>query len=172
MRQDASYEDARLREAARVYAAAFRADPIDYYPGINAVTMAWMLRELTHQDDRDLDVEAMAYGVRWAVSCRLLRDPKPQWYWARASLAELEVLTGCVDSVERAYKDASAVADNDWFALDSSKPDDPSGPAARRSAASWRRRRAIGPRRLRKHYSESECCPAQHGEHQLDAASV
>lgn len=121
MRQDATYEEARLREAARVYAAAFRADPIDYYPGINAVTMAWLLRELTQQNDRDLDVEAMAHGVRWAVSCRLLRDAKPQWYWARASVAELEVLTGTVASVERAYKEATAVADNDWFALNSSK---------------------------------------------------
>jgi tetratricopeptide (TPR) repeat protein len=121
MRQDAAYEEARLREAARIYAAAFRADPIDYYPGINAVTMAWLLHELTGEIDRDLDVKAMAHGVRWAASCRLLRDPKPQWYWARASVAELEVLTGTVATVERAYKEATAVVDNDWFALDSSK---------------------------------------------------
>jgi len=121
MRQDAAYEDARLREAARVYAAAFRADPLDYYPGINAVTMAWLLRELTGLQDKAFDIESMVHGVQWAVSCRLLRDPKPQWYWARASVAELEVLTGSVASVERAYKEATAVADNDWFALDSSK---------------------------------------------------
>src|SRR4029077_10655965 len=88
MRADAGYEDARLRESARVYAAAFRADPIDYYPGINAVTMAWLLRELTGQEDKDFDIEAMAHGVRWAVSCRLLRDPQPQGCWGRADAAE------------------------------------------------------------------------------------
>jgi tetratricopeptide (TPR) repeat protein len=40
MREEAIWEEARLHEAARAYAAAFRADPLDYYPGINALRWA------------------------------------------------------------------------------------------------------------------------------------
>jgi tetratricopeptide (TPR) repeat protein len=92
MREDAVWEEARLHEAARAYTAAFRADALDYYPGINAVTLAWLWQELTGERDPDLDVDSMAHGVRWAAACRLHR--KSNDYWAKASLAELEVIAG------------------------------------------------------------------------------
>jgi len=119
MREEAIWEEARLHEAARTYAAAFRADPLDYYPGINAVTLGWLWQDLTSALDPELDVDGMAHGVRWASACQLRR--KSNDYWARVSLAELEVLTGNELTVQRAYKAAVAVANNDWFALDSSK---------------------------------------------------
>jgi len=121
-REEAIWEEARLHEAARAYSAAFRADPLGFYPGINAVTLGWLWQELTGQRDLELDVPAMVHGVRWAASCRLRRDSND--YWARASLAELEVLEVLAadnTTVQRAYKSAAAVANNDWFALDSSK---------------------------------------------------
>jgi tetratricopeptide (TPR) repeat protein len=119
MREAATWEEARLREAARAYAAAFRADPLAYYPGINAVTLSWLWQELTGERDPELELDGVIHGVRWAAACRL-RDT-PSDYWAKASLAELEVLTGDEASAQRAYKAAAAVANNDWFALDSSR---------------------------------------------------
>jgi tetratricopeptide (TPR) repeat protein len=118
-RDEALWEEARLREAARAYAAAFRADALDYYPGINAVTLSWLWQELNKENAPELDVEGMIHGVRWAATCRLGREPND--YWAKASLAELEVLTGDKSAVQRAYKAAAAIVNNDWFALNSSK---------------------------------------------------
>jgi tetratricopeptide (TPR) repeat protein len=118
-RAEALWEEARLREAARAYAAAFRADALDHYPGINAVTLSWLWQDLMKENAPELDVEGMTHGVRWAAVCRLGRQPND--YWAKASLAEIEVLTGDKLAVQRAYKAAAAIANNDWFALDSSK---------------------------------------------------
>ena len=42
-------------------------------------------------------------------------------YWARVTLADLEVLTAQVDRVTETYQKAVTLADGDWFNLDSSK---------------------------------------------------
>ncbi len=118
MRQAAADEAALLLEAARAYADAFRVQPGNFYPGINAVTLGTLWRYLTGRDDPDLKVEAMRHGVSWAAECALLEDRRN--YWARATLAELELLTADIETVRRACQDATAVA-GDWFALDSSK---------------------------------------------------
>jgi hypothetical protein len=118
MREAAAEEAALLLEAARAYAAAFRRQPINFYPGINAVTLGTLWQDLTGRGDPDLKVEAMAHGVRWAVECALAEDGRD--YWARATLAELMLLTADADRVRQAYQEVAAVA-GDWFALDSSK---------------------------------------------------
>ena len=61
----------------------------------------------------------MEGGVRWGVHSALAATPKD--YWARVTLADLELLSADVPGVERAYRDAVAVADRDWFSLDSSR---------------------------------------------------
>jgi hypothetical protein len=61
----------------------------------------------------------MEGGVRWAVRGALERDSKD--YWARATLAELEGLSNKKEVVEAALKSAVAVADRDWFKLNSSR---------------------------------------------------
>lgn len=119
MRRDAADEDALLREAIEPYAAGFRQDPRHYYSGINAVTLLHLLRHLTGAEEAAAERQAMEGGVRWAAQSALAKNP--QDYWARVTLAELAVLVGKKTAVERAYKDAVAVVDKDWFALNSSQ---------------------------------------------------
>jgi hypothetical protein len=61
----------------------------------------------------------MEGGVRWDVRGALEKDPKD--YWARVTLADLEVLVSKKDIVEDAYKSAVAVAEKDWFQLNSTR---------------------------------------------------
>jgi tetratricopeptide (TPR) repeat protein len=118
MRREAEIESGILHEAINAYAAGFRKDPAHYYSGINAVTLLHLLAHLS-ADDLKADVRAeMEGGVRWAIRGALERNPKD--YWARISLAELEVLMGARQAIDAAYKNAVAVADKDWFKLNSS----------------------------------------------------
>ena len=119
MRDDAAYEDALLNEAIEAYSKGFQQDPGNYYPGINAVSLMHLLQHLTEEDGKTQDREDMEGGIRWATRRALNKDPKD--YWARVTLGDLEVLLSDKKVVERAYKDAVAVAEKDWFKLDSSQ---------------------------------------------------
>jgi tetratricopeptide (TPR) repeat protein len=121
MRQEAAHEEARLREAIEPYARGFRKDPRHYYSGINAVALMHVLRYLVGGETakETADRHELEGGVRWAVRSALEKDPKD--YWARVTLADLELLTGEKAVIERAYRAAAAVAEKDWFALDSSR---------------------------------------------------
>ena len=119
MKAEAEAEVGTLREAINAYATGFRKDPSHYYSGINAVTLLHLLAHLTGDDDKsDVRIE-MEGGVRWAVRGTLEKNPKD--YWARVTLADLEVLAGSKQAVDSAYKSAVAVADKDWFCLNSSR---------------------------------------------------
>ncbi|MET0395806.1 MAG: tetratricopeptide repeat protein [Longimicrobiaceae bacterium] len=121
MRQAAVQEKALLREAYDAYLTGFRREPGRYYPGINALTLSHLLLHLsgTEKEEQRREREVLAGGVRWAVQCSLARNGKD--YWVRATLAEMEVLAGGTDEVEDAYGKAVAVANGDWFAVDSSR---------------------------------------------------
>jgi tetratricopeptide (TPR) repeat protein len=118
MLQDARADDGSLREAIAAYSKGFRKDPSHYYSGINAVALTHILCFLTGKNERASELTEMEGGVRWAARSALEKDPKN--YWARATLAELEVLIGNKETVEEACKSAVAVADRDWFSLNSS----------------------------------------------------
>ena len=118
MRAAAADEDAQLREAASTYATGFLRDPRHYYSGINALTLLHLSCHLTAADERADHLRAMEGGVRWAVQSALDGDSKD--YWARATLGDLELLIGDRARIERAYREAVAVADKNWFNLDSS----------------------------------------------------
>ncbi|MBV8887810.1 MAG: DUF4071 domain-containing protein [Chroococcidiopsidaceae cyanobacterium CP_BM_RX_35] len=118
MQEDALYEDDLLREAFDAYLTAFRKQSSHFYSGINAVTLLHLLRHLTGTDEKT-QREALEGGVRWAVSSALIENPKN--YWARVTLGELEVLLGDKSRIEQTFKAAVAVAQKDWFALDSSR---------------------------------------------------
>jgi hypothetical protein len=119
MRQDAAADDALLREAIDAYAKGFRKDPSHYYCGINAVALMHLLAHLTGNEE-ELELRREMEGcVRWAVRGALEKNPKD--YWARATLAELEGLSNKKAIVEAALKSTVAVADNDWFKLNSSR---------------------------------------------------
>lgn len=116
-RSDAAYEDALLLTAIESYVSAFRAAPGHYYSGINALTLIHLYRDLTGQPSPyDAQLDCMAGGVSWATGCELLSN---NTYWGRATLGDLAVLCGDTAGVTRAYKDAIALADKDWFSLDS-----------------------------------------------------
>jgi tetratricopeptide (TPR) repeat protein len=119
MRQDAAADDALLQEVIEVYTTGFRKDPSHYYSGINAVALMHLRAHLTGDEEQLGLRKEMEGGVRWAVRGALERDSKD--YWARATLAELEGLSNKREVVEAALKSAVAVADGDWFKLNSSR---------------------------------------------------
>ncbi|MPZ76426.1 MAG: DUF4071 domain-containing protein [Deltaproteobacteria bacterium] len=119
MKVEAEAEIGTLREAINAYATGFRKAPTHYYSGINAVTLLHLLAHLSaHDVMADVRME-MEGGVRWAIRGALEKDPKD--YWARITLADLEVLVGVKQAVDTAYKNAVAVADKDGFKLQSSR---------------------------------------------------
>ncbi|HMW22085.1 MAG TPA: tetratricopeptide repeat protein [Burkholderiaceae bacterium] len=121
LREVAAQEDAVLAEAIDPYLQAFRLDPSHYYSGINALTLFRLRQHL----DGDIDTKTLAElegGLRWSIDCALAANGKD--YWARASLAELTLMTATeATAVSRDWRAAVAVAaaDKDWFALDSSR---------------------------------------------------
>ena len=118
MRKDAADEEGLLREAINAYATGYRKDPSHFYSGINAVTLLYLQTHLTGNEERLAVRKEMEGGVRWDVRGTLEKDPKD--YWARVTLAELEVLSSPKNIVQDAYRSAVAVADKDWFKLTSS----------------------------------------------------
>jgi hypothetical protein len=119
MRQDAAADDALLQEAIDAYAKGFHKDPSHYYSGINAIGLMHLLAHLTGNADHLPIRREMEGAVRCAVRAALERNSKD--YWARATLAELEGLSNTKEIVEAALKSAVAVADKDWFKLNSSR---------------------------------------------------
>jgi len=89
MRDDAAYEDALLRDTIHSYSTAFRRSPGHYLPGINAVMMMHVYRDLTHDARYDSEAAIMAGGVAWAASCE--RDDANR-FWALANLGALAIL--------------------------------------------------------------------------------
>jgi tetratricopeptide (TPR) repeat protein len=118
MWEDAAYEDARLREVIETYAKGFRTDPSHYYSGINAVTLMHLLWHMTGKEEKAEERRDMEGGLRWAAQTAIAKRGD-DCYWAKVTLGDLEVLTGDEDTAERAYKDAVAIAEKDWFNLDS-----------------------------------------------------
>jgi tetratricopeptide (TPR) repeat protein len=120
MRHDAELEVGQLNEAIDAYASGFRMDPRHCYTGINAATLLHVALHLTGSDERDklrLEIEG---GVRWSARCALAKEtPQSKNYWARVTLADLELLSGDKQAVEKAYAYAIAAAEKDWFALNS-----------------------------------------------------
>jgi hypothetical protein len=119
MQQDAAADEALLQEAVDAYAKGFRKVPAHYYSGINAVGLMHLQAHLTGNKEQEELRKEMEGGVRWAVRGALERASKD--YWARATLAELEGLSSTKEIVEAALKSAAAVADKDWFKLNSSR---------------------------------------------------
>jgi tetratricopeptide (TPR) repeat protein len=116
--EDARYEDALLRAAIACYQTAFRADPKHYYSGINALTLMRLYEHLTGDTVYREVGGIMAGAVRFAAECE---EDSEELYWAKVSLADLQVLVGDPRTTEAAYKDAVANNRDNWFALDSSR---------------------------------------------------
>lgn len=111
---------AHLERAVDIYAQAFQADPKDYYPGINALSLGHLWQHLTGRTPK-ADLPLITQGVRWTVDCALracAADCRSD-YWALATRAELRLVAdgdeGCLEDFEAAA--AQAVVDSNRFAL-------------------------------------------------------
>ncbi len=122
MLKKAKSESAQLNEAIQAYRQGFKAQPEKPYTGINALTLCYLLRHLQGQCENESELKAMVGGVRWATLCELGKEAvnEPN-YWARVTLADLELLVSDTSIIEKAYKYAITAARQDWFALDSSR---------------------------------------------------
>ena len=122
MFEDAACESAQLNAAIEAYRQGFIEQPESYYVGINALTLIRLLSHLQGYSDRENELEAMAGGVRWATMSELTKETanRPN-YWARVTLADLELLVSDIATIEKAYQTAITAARQDWFALDSSR---------------------------------------------------
>ncbi len=95
MKEDAACESEQLQEAIRAYRQGFIEHPESYYAGINALTLSFLLRHLLDENKEDEELTAMIGGVRWAVTSDLTRETaNKKNYWARVTMADLEVLVG------------------------------------------------------------------------------
>jgi tetratricopeptide (TPR) repeat protein len=117
MRTEAAYEDAYLRQAIDWYGRGFRARPSHYYSGVNAVGLMRLYHHLTGDERYERERAVMEGGVQWAVQSALGIDQRD--FYAAATLGDLAVFRGDRAAAERAYRDAIAVNDKDWSALNS-----------------------------------------------------
>ena len=108
---------ATLQSAASAYIEAFRAAPGDYYPGINALTLGRLWEHVTGRRSR-LPLDLIAACVGWTAATAAERNKD---YWSLATRAELALIENRKDDAIDDYSEASAlaVANRDWFALDS-----------------------------------------------------
>ncbi|MGM0575212.1 MAG: TRAFs-binding domain-containing protein [Myxococcota bacterium] len=88
--------EAAMQRAIETYEAGFRADPRDYYPGVNAV----MLRQDRGSEEDDAALQLLLPAVRFAVD----RAPTPrrvdERYWQAATRLELACAAGDWDAAE------------------------------------------------------------------------
>jgi tetratricopeptide (TPR) repeat protein/WD40 repeat protein len=112
---------ATLQSAASAYVEAFRAAPGDYYPGINALTLGRLWEHVNTGRGSRLPLALIAAGVGWSAATAVERRDK-DLYWALATRAELALIENRKDDAIDDYSEAAAlaVANRDWFALDSS----------------------------------------------------
>jgi tetratricopeptide (TPR) repeat protein len=119
MKREAKAEIATLNEAIHAYSTGFRKDPTHCFSGINALTLSHIAAHLSSDNGKTNGRREMEGGVRWAIRGALEKEPRD--YRARVTLAELELLVGGKQTIDTAYKNAVAVADKDWFRLNSSR---------------------------------------------------
>jgi len=109
---------ASLQAAAVAYLDAFRAEPGNHYPGINALTLGRLWEHVTGRKSK-LPLDMVAAGVGWCVSVMVERDKETCWPLAsRAELALVENRKG--DAIDDYVEAATlAAARHKRFDLDS-----------------------------------------------------
>ena len=117
-RAAATEEDASLCDAIDAYHNAFTQDPSHYYSGVDALTLMVLQRHLGGSNDAAV-LERLRGGALWSCVTAQQRDPAD--YWARASLAAVTLLAEPKDVVVHKFLAAVAAANQDWFALDSTR---------------------------------------------------
>lgn len=97
-----------LRQSFDCYNRAFEIEPPDFYPGINAATVAFLLNEAD---------KAQALARRVLEICQA----QPEDYWRDATIAETLVILGDLDGAKQAYRAAVGPARDNLHALSSTR---------------------------------------------------
>lgn len=97
-----------LRKAFDCYNRAFEVEPPDSYPGINAATIAFLLREPEK-------------ASRIAKTVLEICQGQPDDYWKHATVAEALVVLGDADGARQAYQAAVAAEGNNLRAFSSTR---------------------------------------------------
>lgn len=97
-----------LRQSFDCYNRAFEIEPPDFYPGINAATVAFLLKETD---------KASKLAAKVLEICQA----QPDDYWKNATIAETLVILGDLDGAKQAYRAAVAVAGGNLHALSSTR---------------------------------------------------
>lgn len=118
IQEEGREEASLLRAAIDSYSTAYCANQGHYYSGINALTLMHLYQFLTNDKRYKDTMNIMSGAVRFSAECE---TDKHGLFWAKATLGDLEVLTGTSDSVKETYKEAIVLNDKDWFALESCK---------------------------------------------------
>src|SRR6266436_190663 len=84
-----------LRQSFDYYNRAFAIEPPDFYPGINAATVAFLLKET----DKAKNLARKVLEI-----CRA----QPDDYWKNATIAETLVILGDLEGAKQAYRAAAA----------------------------------------------------------------
>jgi tetratricopeptide (TPR) repeat protein len=119
-----------LMRAYQIYVRGFRTDLDQFYPGINALTLATILVHLAEMfDDKNdpdpeiVKIQADLPELRGTLEFALeIQASNPSAdYWTLVSLAELQVLTSdSIQRVVRAYRKAMTASRRNVFFLESS----------------------------------------------------
>ena len=118
LREAAALEDASLCDAIGAYRSAFTQDPSHHYSGVDALILLMLQKHLGGDTD-EAALERLRGGALWACLTAAQREPSD--YWARASLAEAMLHDQPENVIQHKYMAAVAAANQDWFALDSSR---------------------------------------------------
>src|SRR5204863_209323 len=97
-----------LRQSFDCYNRAFEIEPPDFYPGINAATVAFLLKETD---------KANSLARKVLEICQA----QPDDYWKNATIAESLVILGDLDGARQAYRAAVAAASGNLHALSSTR---------------------------------------------------
>jgi class 3 adenylate cyclase/tetratricopeptide (TPR) repeat protein len=97
-----------LRQSFDCYNRAFEIEPPDFYPGINAATVAFLLGETD---------KAHGLARRVLEICQA----QPEDYWRDATIAETLVILGDLDGAKKAYRAAVGAARDNLHALSSTR---------------------------------------------------
>jgi tetratricopeptide (TPR) repeat protein len=119
-----------LVKSYKIYVRGFRTDLDQFYPGINALTMATILVHLADRfDDKDdpdpeiaiirEDLPELAGTLQFALEIQAA-NPNAD-YWALVSLADLQVVTSnSIQRIVRAYRKAMTASRRNLFFIESS----------------------------------------------------
>jgi hypothetical protein len=102
---------AQLGEAIRLYQDGFAADPRDYYPGVNAVT----LRLLRGTPDDDDELLVLLPSVQFSIQRAPAPRDESERYWQTATKLELHCVGQNWDVAKRVLDELLAIPVQPWM---------------------------------------------------------